>query len=56
MNDDFDFMVNPLVFNISLKLISEGDECCIDKIYGSSSIIKNNTDYHNNHNYDVGFI
>ena len=36
MNEDFNFMVTPLVFNVILKLNTEGDACCIDKVYGVS--------------------
>eukprot|EP01083_Nonionella_stella_P050872 135187_1 len=36
MDEDFEFMVSPLVFNVRLTLMSEGNECCIDKVYGSA--------------------
>eukprot|EP01084_Bolivina_argentea_P035194 65288_1 len=46
MDDEFEFMVTPLVFNVCLRLKSEGNSCKIEKVYGSSvqneeSIIKN---------------
>eukprot|EP01084_Bolivina_argentea_P264973 449018_1 len=36
MNEDFEFMVTPLVFNVLLTLKSEGNTCCIEKVYGAS--------------------
>jgi len=36
MDDDFDFMVNPLVFNVSLRVKAEGNACCIQKVYGTT--------------------
>ena len=35
MDDEFEFMVTPLVFNVCLKLNCEGSGCQIDKVYGS---------------------
>eukprot|EP01084_Bolivina_argentea_P048188 88800_1 len=37
MNTEFEFMVTPLVFDLSLKLKSEGDSCCIDSVFGSNN-------------------
>eukprot|EP01083_Nonionella_stella_P164118 542356_1 len=36
MDDEFEFMVTPLVFNVSLKLNCEGNSCKIEKVYGSN--------------------
>lgn len=36
MDEDFEYMVTPLVFNVSLKLTAEGGACCIDRVYGAS--------------------
>eukprot|EP01083_Nonionella_stella_P017483 48924_1 len=41
MDNEFEFMVTPLVFNVSLRLNAEGDACGIDKIYGSASATDN---------------
>ena len=35
MDTEFEFMVTPLVFDLSLKLKSEGNSCCIDSVFGS---------------------
>jgi len=35
MDQEFDHMVTPLVFNVSLKLNFEGNSCEIDKVYGA---------------------
>eukprot|EP01084_Bolivina_argentea_P093005 167285_1 len=34
MNDEFKFMVTPLVFNFILTLMAEGNQCCIDQVFG----------------------
>eukprot|EP01083_Nonionella_stella_P294743 1001808_1 len=36
MDDEFEFMVTPLVFNVSLKINCEGNSCKIEKVYGSN--------------------
>eukprot|EP01083_Nonionella_stella_P251012 866519_1 len=46
MNEEFEFMVTPLVFDVRLKIKCEGNACAIEKVYGSSAeneaeIIKN---------------
>jgi Ca-activated chloride channel family protein len=38
MDDEFDFMVSPMVFNVELKLESEGGQACIQAVYGSNDI------------------
>merc|ERR1712087_301066 len=35
MDTEFEFMVTPLVFDLSLRLKSEGNSCCIDNVFGS---------------------
>eukprot|EP01083_Nonionella_stella_P295918 1005504_1 len=35
MDDEFKFMVTPLVFNFILTLMAEGNQCCIDQVFGS---------------------
>ena len=37
MNADFNYMVSPLVFNVVLRLKSEGGGLCIEKVYGTSA-------------------
>eukprot|EP01084_Bolivina_argentea_P029357 54481_1 len=34
MDEEFDYMVTPLVFNLNLLLKSEGNSCTIDNVYG----------------------
>lgn len=34
MNEDFSFMVTPIVFNVVLRIMSEGNSCQIAKVYG----------------------
>eukprot|EP01084_Bolivina_argentea_P124722 220990_1 len=46
MDEEFEFMVTPLVFNVCLKLKCEGNSCEIKKVYGSS--VKNERDIVNN--------
>eukprot|EP01083_Nonionella_stella_P143638 446826_1 len=35
MDEEFEYMVTPLVFNVCLKLNCEGNACEIDKVFGS---------------------
>eukprot|EP01084_Bolivina_argentea_P098782 177552_1 len=36
MDNEFEYMVTPLVFNVLLKLKCEGNACKIDKVYGAN--------------------
>eukprot|EP00485_Elphidium_margaritaceum_P014457 CAMPEP_0202728062 /NCGR_PEP_ID=MMETSP1385-20130828/185435_1 /ASSEMBLY_ACC=CAM_ASM_000861 /TAXON_ID=933848 /ORGANISM="Elphidium margaritaceum" /LENGTH=792 /DNA_ID=CAMNT_0049394307 /DNA_START=1086 /DNA_END=3464 /DNA_ORIENTATION=+ len=40
MTDEFELMVNPLVFNVVLRINVEGGACRIDKVYGVSSAME----------------
>ena len=35
MNEEFKFMVTPLVYNFVLTLMAEGNSCCIEQVFGS---------------------
>ena len=35
MDEEFKFMVTPLVFNFVLTLMAEGNSCCIEEVFGS---------------------
>eukprot|EP01083_Nonionella_stella_P188265 693536_1 len=48
MNEEFEYMVTPLVFNLSLNIKSEGNSCYIDKVFGSNDDDK----YSNNDDKD----
>ena len=43
MNEEFEYMVTPLVFNVVLRL--ECDSCVIDKIYGSDTDCKSDGEF-----------
>ena len=36
MNEEFEYMVTPLVFNVCLKMKCEGDSCKIEAVYGGN--------------------
>eukprot|EP01083_Nonionella_stella_P086944 241717_1 len=40
MDEEFDYMVTPLVFDVVLTLKCEGNVCQIDKVYGSDEMVK----------------
>ena len=35
MDEEFKFMVTPLVYNFILTLMAEGNSCCIEEVFGS---------------------
>ena len=40
MDDDFEYMVTPLVFDLVMKIKCEGSAFQIDKVYGSNNKIE----------------
>ncbi len=45
MDEQFEYMVTPLVFDVSLKLRCEGNSCRIDKIYGSKQNVSDKKNF-----------
>ena len=41
MDEDFDYMVTPLVFNVCLRIKCEGNSCQIEKVFGSNDLKAN---------------
>eukprot|EP01083_Nonionella_stella_P129799 393859_1 len=37
MDDEFEYMVNPMIFDLKIVLKSEGLSCCVDRVFGVPS-------------------